>query len=304
LLALAGCAELGVISDGTSLSVGRPSRGYLVDGQRLADHGEGHTTPATWRERGNRYGTDELLDLITAVGRRMTRGGKGPRLVVADLSANGGGAAHRWHRSHQSGRDVDLVFYMRDARGKPVESDTMRRFDRHGKARDGSGYTVDVPRMWALVKDLVTAPEARVQWVFIYEPIAQQILEHALAEGEPDELIARARLALKQPGDSAPHDDHVHVRVYCSPLDRAYGCRDIGPMEMWLEREAEVERDGDYPAIVAALVESAAQAGAAEVMTAEVAAAPVEAVPAVATASSRDLTSLGRLLRMPLRRWR
>ena len=48
LLALAGCAELGVISDGTSISVGKPSRGHLIDGSRLPDRGEGFTT----RRRG------------------------------------------------------------------------------------------------------------------------------------------------------------------------------------------------------------------------------------------------------------
>ena len=41
---LAGCAELGVVSDGTSLSVGKPSKGYLIDGVRLPDRGEGFLT--------------------------------------------------------------------------------------------------------------------------------------------------------------------------------------------------------------------------------------------------------------------
>ena len=47
------------------------------------------------------------------------------------------------------------------------------------------------------------------------------------------------RIALKQPGDSARHDDHMHVRVYCSKSDREFGCVDMGPMELLAEREAE-----------------------------------------------------------------
>ena len=43
-----------------------------------------------------------------------------------------------------------------------------------------------------------------MQWVFMYEPIAARLIEHAEAIGEPEALIARARQALKQPGDSAP----------------------------------------------------------------------------------------------------
>ena len=134
------------------------------------------------------------------------------RLVVADLSGKGGGESKKWHRSHQSGRDVDLVYYVRDADGKPFEADAMRAFDATGKARDGSGVTIDIPRTWLLVKELVTAHEATVQYMFIYEPIAVMLLAHAVATGEPEALIARARQTLQQPGDSAPHHDHMHVR--------------------------------------------------------------------------------------------
>ena len=66
------------------VSVGRPSNGYLRDGHRLPDRGEGFMTRDPWRLRGNRFGTDELLDMITGVGRRISEH-KGPRLVVADL---------------------------------------------------------------------------------------------------------------------------------------------------------------------------------------------------------------------------
>lgn len=262
-----GCAELGpaALGDGTSVSVGRPSNGYLVDAHRLPDAGEGFKTQAIWQLRGNRYGTDELLDLITGVGRRMARQVTDVKLVVADLSSQRGGAARAWHRSHQSGRDVDLVYYMRGPDGAPFEADAMRVFDGNAKARDGSGITVDIPRMWLVVKELITAPEARVQWVFMYEPIAAKILEHAVALGEPEALIARARKTLKQPGDSARHDDHFHVRVYCTDRDRMYGCVDIGPMELYAEREAE-QREGDavkpIPAAIATFFGGAAQVGA------------------------------------------
>ena len=108
LLLGASCAELGVISDGTSISMGKPQRGWLVDGARIPDKGEGFFTRSTWTSRGNRYGTDELVDLLTAVSRRMATRFK-QRLVIADLSRKRGGEAYEWHRSHQSGRDVDLL---------------------------------------------------------------------------------------------------------------------------------------------------------------------------------------------------
>jgi len=252
-----GCAELGptVITDGTSVSYGKPSSGYLIDAKKLPDSGEGFKTQEIWRARNNRYGTDELLDLIVGVGRRMATKVTDVKLVVADLSSEKGGAARAWHRSHQSGRDVDLVYYMRGSDGKPFEADAMHVFDANARAKDGTGLSVDIPRMWLVVKTLITAPEARVQWIFMYEPIAAKILEQATKLGEPEALIARARKTLKQPGDSARHDDHFHVRVYCTDRDRQFGCVDIGPMELYAEREAEDKAEqGRALDAVAALV--------------------------------------------------
>jgi penicillin-insensitive murein endopeptidase len=298
LLLSAGCFELGLVTDGTSVSMGKPSNGYLVDAKRLADSGEGFKTQAVWKTRGNRYGTDELLDLITGVGRRMARQVTDVKLVVADLSSQGGGAAKAWHRSHQSGRDADLVYYMRGPDGTPWEADAMRVFGPDAKARDGSGISIDIPRTWLLVKAIVTAPEARVQWVFMFEPIAAKLIEHATQIGEPAELIARARKTLKQPGDSARHDDHLHVRVYCADRDKQFGCVDIGPMELYAEREAEDRvRTSDLPAVIAMLAGDGARAGA----------GPVTAPTSVgAAAAATDLGSFGKMLRVDasLRIWR
>ncbi|HEY6035131.1 MAG TPA: penicillin-insensitive murein endopeptidase [Kofleriaceae bacterium] len=242
VLLLTGCVELGVVTDGTSISVGKASHGYLVDAARLPDKGEGYMTREIWLQRDNRYGTDELVELITGVARRLAPQMKGTRLVIADMSSRRGGGGREnsaFHRSHQSGRDADLLYYMRDAEGQPFEADAMHQFDGRGRTHDGSGITLDVPRTWLLVKELVAAPEAPVQFIFMYEPVARLLLDHAAQIGEPPAVIAKARLALKQPGDSARHDDHMHVRVYCSKADREFGCVDMGPMELLAEREAE-----------------------------------------------------------------
>ena len=320
LCALAGgaCAELGTaLPDGTSISVGKPSHGGLIDGVRLPDDGEGFTTRAVWKARGNRYGTDELVDLITGVGRRLATQVKDVKLVVADLSSDRGGASYLWHRSHQNGRDVDLVYFMRDKDGKPFEADAMHVFDARGRARDGSGLTVDVPRTWLLVRELVMAPEAPVQFIFMYEPIAWMLIEHAQKIGEPPAVIARARRALKQPGDSARHDDHLHVRVYCTDHDREFGCVDLGPMELYAEHEAERARGGDLATAVALLVTDhgavpgagPAQGGGEVAATAAAALTPAGTAAFAAPMVATELRSLGRLLRTKtdrvyLRGWR
>lgn len=308
LSALGGCAELGLVTDGTSVSMGKPSDGYLVDAKRLADQGEGYTTREIWKARNNRFGTDELLDLITGVGRRMSRQVRDVRLVVADLSSHGGGAARAWHRSHQSGRDVDLVYYMRGPDGKPFEADAMHVFGPDAVAKDGTGITIDLPRTWMLVRELVTAPEAPVQWIFMYEPIAAKLVEYATTKGEPAELIALARQTLKQPGDSARHDDHMHVRVYCSPRDHQFGCVDIGPMELLAIHDAARARGGGLPAAVASLVGGAAQLGSIEAIGAV--AGDARAPGAVANSAPAGAPVQGAAGRSPLltggylRRWR
>jgi penicillin-insensitive murein endopeptidase len=239
---LTGCAELGVVTDGTSISIGKPNRGYLIAAAKIPDEGPGWTTREVWKARDNRYGTDELIDLVESVARRMRKRAPDVRLVVADLSSRSGGGAFAFHRSHQSGRDADLLYYMRDKDGHPFEPDAMHVFNARGVAKDGSGITIDVPRTWLLVKDLVTAQEATVQYIFMYEPIAELLIDHAKKIGEPPDVIAKVRIALKQPGDSARHDDHLHVRVYCAPTDREYGCVDIGPTVLLAEREAEQQK--------------------------------------------------------------
>ncbi len=246
-----GCAELGVVTDGSSISYGKASRGRLIDGVKLPDSGPGFTTAPTWRLRGNRFGTDELVTLLKNVSRRMKRKSKDARLVIADLSGNRGGAAHLFHKSHQSGRDVDILYYVRDAQGNAFEPDAMHKFNRKLVAADGSGITLDVPRTWAVVRELLTAQEAYVQYIFMYAPIAEKVIEYAKSQGEPEKIVARAMKTLKQPGDSAPHNDHFHVRIYCAPNDRMYGCVDIGPLEMLAEREAEAQQT--VAAIAAAL---------------------------------------------------
>jgi penicillin-insensitive murein DD-endopeptidase len=278
LASIAGCAELGIVTDGTSVSYGRPSRGYLIDGVRLPNRGEGFTTREVWQLRGNRFGTDELVDLLQGVARRMRSKFKDTRLVIADLSSNGGGAAKKFHASHQTGRDVDILYYMRDADGKPFEADAMRVFDRTLTAKDGSGMTVDVPRTWMLVKELLTADEANVQYIFMYQPIAQKVIEHAQSINEDPVVISRAIRACRQPGDSAPHNDHMHVRVYCAAEDRPFGCVDIGPLELLAEREAEKQKTLQ---LVANALPRAEEAPPAVVTAAQVWSGEVPAPPAV-----------------------
>lgn len=242
LLACASCASLGGVDDGTSLSYGGSSGGWLKNAVRLPPKGDGYQIPPTWATRGLNWGTEELVGLIVRAARLVHREAPGPRLYVADLSPRNGGAS-AWHRSHQSGRDADLHFYALDEKGNPAPAPTfMPQFGIDGwtAATDAAGKAIprlqfDVRRNWLLVRALIEDPAAEVQYLFIYDPLKQLLLQHAREIEEPAELIARAEALLHQPGDSLPHDDHLHVRIFCPKSDRVLGCRDRGPLR-WFKK--------------------------------------------------------------------
>jgi penicillin-insensitive murein endopeptidase len=91
----------------------------------------------------------------------------------------------------------------------------------------------DVRRNWAFVRAMLNDPEVEVQWIFIERGLAAGLLREATSEGEDPALLARAAFVMHQPSDAEPHDDHMHIRLYCAPSDRALGCVDKGPVRWW-----------------------------------------------------------------------
>lgn len=241
-LALCSCAQLGMIDDGTSVSWLRTNGGNLLGPVKLPRHGDGYRIPKRWATRGLNYGTDEMVSLLVHMGREMKK--KFPRALigVADISlAKGGGSA--WHRSHQGGRDTDLLIFGKTIAGKRVNGTAMRYFDEAGVTVKETGpkprpkLRFDVERTWHMVRVALTNPIARVQYMFIYDPLKQQLLDYALRIGEPRALLQQASYVLHQPSDSAKHNDHIHMRIYCSAEDLRVGCIDRGDLR-WTKKHS------------------------------------------------------------------
>jgi penicillin-insensitive murein endopeptidase len=262
---------------GDSVSCGHPNRGRLWGAVELAPYSDSYQIPITWRERGVRYGTRELVQLIARAASRVALAHPGSVLGVADLSLPDGGAcAH--HRSHQSGRDVDLLYYATDAAGAPVAPDPfMPLYNRHGIARSSRSPTwarsvperrFDLERNWTLIRVLITDPEVEVERIFVAPRIERMLLDYARASGEDDETFRRAQLVLTEPRRGERHEDHLHVRIACTADDVRRGyCRTEtarGPRRMrWRaacprpdELEAALERTDDR--VVVATARSAA----------------------------------------------
>jgi murein endopeptidase len=215
-------------SDGAR-SIGDTSDGYLVGGRRLEESEHLKILPRQ-KERDIRYGTDALLATLTEASEALRRT-HGRPLWLGNLSRAHGGDIP-WSVSHNSGRDADIAFAYTDRGGNPVDPPDLVPLDRAGVSRE-FGLRFDAKRTWQIVRALLESPHAEVQYLFISVPLKAQLLAHARSLGEPAALMERAAEILKQPAGAGPHDDHLHLRVYCTERDVLAGCIDAGVAHPW-----------------------------------------------------------------------
>lgn len=183
-------------------SIGSPNKGRL-------EHGLPMPEGPHWmlRERRTRaYGATNAVEaMVTAFTRYGQTFDDAPPVLVGELSARRGGRAAP-HRSHRTGRDVDIG-YILDAeiegtRWKQANSDNF-----------------DVEKNWALIQALVDTGE--VQQIFISSRL-QRLLRPVARQQLDDEQFARYFRVPGADPSQAPilkhwdgHRDHMHVRFYC-----------------------------------------------------------------------------------------
>jgi len=222
------------LAPGLSGSLGLPHQGVLTNGFPLPERGVGFRM---LRRSSARWGTKRLIGTIEHAAREVQRVRPGAPLLVGDLSNKTGGA-RSGHRSHRTGRDVDLLLYCLTPDGRSVPSPGFVRFGSDGLAETEEPrlrfVRFDVARNWELVKALVTSPEADVEWIFLARPLEAMLIEYARAKEDDLDVLWRAENVLLQPRDSAAHDDHLHLRIACTPEEAVRGCEGRGPIWPWL----------------------------------------------------------------------
>jgi len=226
-------------------SHGQTANGVIVRGDRLADRGPGFVRARPGES--TRFATPTMHDALTraAASVAATYSGSAP-IRVGDLSSPGGGR-HSRHGSHRSGRDVDVIFYVTDPTGRSVRGRGWLSFDRFGVARETDApegvapsdelFFFDDARNWHFVRTLLLDDEARVQWIFCSRGVKARLLEYAMAHETDSAAIYRAAWVLHQPSRGHPHHDHFHVRVGCTPDERAAGCWQRAPIWPWIRGE-------------------------------------------------------------------
>jgi hypothetical protein len=197
-------------------SVGRPWDGKLRRGTRMPT-GTGYLI----RRPARAYGASHVVAQLRHAIRTVRSDHRGLHtLAIGDLSQKSGGAISE-HRSHQSGRDLDVGFYYkRKPAGYPESfvSATARTLDR--------AATWDL-----LVAFARTADEpGGVQAIFLDYEVQGWLYDWALDRGVDEGYLDRLFQYPEGKGGGdglvrhePHHDDHFHVRFKCPPADG--GCQ-------------------------------------------------------------------------------
>ena len=224
-----------------STSMGMPADGRLEGGVPFPRHSPGVRLNPRRLNPGGHYATVETIQAITraaAVVQRELPSPPGCELTVNDLGfENGGPIPH--HGSHQAGRDLDVLFYLLDREGAPrpakgVPLDPRGRgtdFNDLADPSDDVQVRLDVPRTWRFLQALAEDEESSVQRVFVAEHIRTLLVKHARRAKAPRAARKLVEDLTCQP--STPHDDHLHIRFFCSSEDLGLGCQDMPPLYPW-----------------------------------------------------------------------
>ena len=164
----------------------------------------------------NRCGTDETVVLLMFAIQEVMTGFPGtPPVVLGSLSRPGGGRL-KPHRSHCSGRDVDIGFFAADGR-------RSRHFT------DLGAEGIDFDRSFYLMANLIAT--GRVRYIFVNYSMQSHLYEAARRMGYDDEQLAYIIQYPRPRGQkmgiirhARGHKRHFHVRFACPERDPE--CRD------------------------------------------------------------------------------
>lgn len=193
----------------TALSSGSPARGRLLHGLQLPEN------PALYKLRNpdNSWGSSHTIEqLQRAIARFRQDSGFARELVIEDMSLHYGGRFQP-HRSHRSGRDVDVELPLKPG----IAAGTVPT-----EAR-----MVDWGATWSLVKALIET--GQVRYIFLTRSRQKDLYEAAVRAGASEEELTAY---LQYPHSERTtfvrhahgHTKHMHVRFACAEYEAQ--CRD------------------------------------------------------------------------------
>ncbi len=198
-------------------SVGRPSAGRLVGGVSVDPDGDNRGVG--WviaARREATWGTPETVRYVrrcVSQFRHNYARSKADPIAIGDLSRRQGGPLPP-HKSHQSGRDVDIGFLLKK-RAKNADD---------GPLRTATPSTLDAEKQWFLLKCFLDNPET--QMIFMEHSIVSALKEYIHNIYKKRKSLLRKYLRFFPGGGAAviqgdgEHTSHMHVRFRCPKGDR------------------------------------------------------------------------------------
>jgi penicillin-insensitive murein endopeptidase len=191
-----------------SISVGAPSAGLLVNGVQMPA-GDGWIL----QDPSHAWATSESVESLALCIEEVRKAFPStPAIPIGHFSARGGGHLSP-HKSHQSGRDVDVGYYHV---GQPP-----RFFVPANEAN------LDLPRTWTLVKTALS--KTTVDMIFIDVSIQKLLADFAIKSGEDPAFVDDA-FQSRGKNPRAPirhvhgHGNHLHIRFH-APVAEQLGMR-------------------------------------------------------------------------------
>jgi LysM repeat protein len=184
-----------------SESVGSPTTGKLIHGERMPA-GPGYVV----KSPDYAFGTNETItNLVTCIGKVQRDYPDTHDMVVGHLSKKGGGR-FKPHKSHASGRDADVGYYLRGL--KP------------GKFIKATAANLDLERTMDFILSLVDT--GQLEYIFVNYSIQKLMLAYMQKQTGDEAFISkliqfpnpvekRVAYIRHEPG----HDDHMHIRFIC-----------------------------------------------------------------------------------------
>ncbi len=188
------------------VSIGRPSRGRLVRGVELPDRPDLYTRRKPEESWGSSHA---ITQLMAAIVRFRHETGFRRSIIIGGISRARGGR-FRPHKSHQSGRDIDIRMPLTAAA--------------EGKKHVGPG-DIDWKATWQLIHAFIVSGE--VEYIFLEHPLQKRVYKAAREAG-----VSKEQLGLWVQWPLPPktnkgivrhvkgHKVHFHVRVACAENEK------------------------------------------------------------------------------------
>lgn len=197
-------AQIRVRSGG--ISIGRASRGRLVRGVELPERPDLYTRRKPEESWGSSH---TITQLMAAVTRFRHETGFNRAVVIGGISKARGGR-FRPHKSHQSGRDIDIRM--------PITAAAEGK--KHTSASD-----IDWRATWQLIHAFIVG--GQVEYVFLEHSLQKRLYKAAREAGATKEQLAQWLQWPNRPKTNKGvirhvkgHVVHFHVRIRCAENEK------------------------------------------------------------------------------------